>query len=94
MLSKIEVLTLCVLSAVGCLWMTPWNTCLHKSSELREMRVLLSYSSVWKFPMLCHASQPTNSTLKPKTFFSVGPEILFPVQLPEGMGVSGLSARL
>ncbi|XP_038515095.1 uncharacterized protein LOC102151858 isoform X1 [Canis lupus familiaris] len=82
-----------VLFSVGCLRMTPWNTGLRKSSELREMQVLLSYWNVLKLPILCPACQPTNGILKPRTFFYVRPEVLCPAQLPEGMGVSGLSAR-
>lgn len=57
------------------------------------MLVLLSYWNVLKLPMLCPASQPTNDILKPRTFFCVVPEVPCPAQLPEGMGVSGLSAR-
>ena len=66
--------------------MTPWNTGLHKSSELREMRVMLSYWNVLKLPMLCPASQPTNGILKHRTLFCVGPKVLFSCTTSRGDG--------
>ena len=77
----------------GCLWMSSWYTCLLQNSELREMLLLLSKHNVLKLPMFYHVSPQTNGTLKPRTFFCVGPEVLCPAQLPKRMGVSGLSAR-
>ena len=45
-----------------------------------------------KLPMVYHVFPQTNGSLKLRTFFCVDTELLCPVQLPEGMGVSGLSA--
>ena len=73
--------------------MSLWYTCLCQSSELREMLLLLSEQNVLKLPMVYHVSPQTNGTLKPRTFFFVGTEVLCPVKLPEVMAVFGLRAR-
>ena len=73
----------------GCLLMTQWHTGLHKAISWKICCCCSANRMCWNYQLPCLPQ--TNGTLNPNTFFYVGTEIFYSVQLPEAMGFFGLS---